>query len=328
MVFEFDLVSVVIPCFRQARFLESCLRSLQSQTWPHWEAIVIDDGSPDETQQVLAHMAADEPRLRSGAQVNRGVCAARNIGLSLAKGEFVQFLDADDLIESDKLRWQVAALRRRLDASLVFGDALYFDDSDPSRRSFAFDLSPDACNWIQAEATKQMPALDKALVRNPFPVCAPLVRRASIESVGPFDVSLTHCEDWELWIRLAASQHKFAYEPRDNTQALIRAHAISMSRDRSSMDAGAARMWLRALDYLTDARLRRLALIGAATPLGRLAPIEVLKALQVFSSANLRFAERFVVAVARFFLGTAAGRRLAPVARRLLPWRWACLLHS
>ena len=314
MVFEFDRVSVVIPCFRQARFLEACLRSLQSQTWPHWEAIVIDDGSPDETQQVLAHMAADEPRLRSGAQVNRGVCAARNIGLSLAKGEFVQFLDADDLIESDKLRWQVAALRRRLDASLVFGDALYFDDSDPCRRSFAFDLSPDACNWIQAEATKQMPALDKALVRNPFPVCAPLVKRASIESVGPFDVSLNHREGLELWIRLAASQHKFAYEPRDNTQALIRAHATSMSRDRSSMDAGAARMWLRALDYLTDARLRWLALIGVATPLGRLAPIDVLKALQVFRSANPRFAERFVVAVARLFLGTAAGRRVAPVA--------------
>ena len=327
MAFEFNLVSVVIPCFRQARFLEACLRSLQAQTWPYWEAIVIDDGSPDDTQQVLARMALSEPRLRSVAQRNQGVCAARNTGLALAKGEFVQFLDADDLIETDKLRWQVAALRRYSDASLVYGDALYFDDSDPTRRSYALDLSPNAYNWIQVEATKQVSTLEKSLIRNPFPVCAPLVRRASLESVGAFDVLLTHCEDWELWIRLASSQHKFAYQPHDNTLALIRAHPSSVSNDTTGMNAGAARMWRLSLNYLIDKHLRRLALIGAATPLGRLSQNDVLGALQVFDDADLSFSERQVVALARFFLGTTTGRRLAPIARRLLPWRMAYLLY-
>ena len=323
-----DLVSVLIPCYRQARFLEACIVSLQAQTWPHWEAIVIDDGSPDDTQQVLARLAASEPKLRIASQENLGLSAARNAAIALAEGEFFQFLDADDLLEPDKLRWQVQALRSNPDVSLVFGDALYFDDKNHDRRSYTLDLCPDAVNWIASEAMKESPALEKAVARNPFPPCAPLVRSTSLISVGLFDVSLTHCEDWELWIRLVAARYTFAYVPRNDTRALIRAHPASASCDTRKMTAGAVRMWLLTLTYLTDDRPRRHALMGAAMSLIRLSPNDGAKPLQALDSTRLTATERFIIAAQKVFLRPGIGRWLAPLARRLLPWRWSFLLHE
>lgn len=324
--FTANRVSVVIPCFRQAHFLEACLASLQAQSWPNWEAIVIDDGSPDDTQQVLARLAVAEPRLRSVAQPNRGLPAARNAGLAVATGEFVQFLDADDLIESDKFQWQVAVLNSRSDSSLVFGDALYFDDSDPSRRSYARNLDPAAQNWIQTEAVRDAPQLEKLLIRNQFPVCAPLVRRSSIDLAGPFEETLTSCEDWEYWIRMAATGHLFAYAPQDKTRALIRTHPSSMSFDRTRMYVSEVRMRSLTRAYMSDTALCRLAMAGAAKPLASLSPNAALEALDAYAGIDLRVGERFAIFLARIFVGSNLGRRLIPIARRVVPWRWSYLL--
>ncbi|MCX6954347.1 MAG: glycosyltransferase family A protein, partial [Verrucomicrobia bacterium] len=100
------LVSVVIPCFNSARWLPATLDSVLAQTWPRVEIIVVDDGSRDDSLAVARRYASRGVRVESIA--NSGAAAARNHGLALARGDYLQFLDADDLLAPDKLEKQLA----------------------------------------------------------------------------------------------------------------------------------------------------------------------------------------------------------------------------
>ncbi len=100
------LVSVIIPCYNQGEFLSFAFRSLQEQSLTQWECIVVDDGSTDNTAEVAESFIQADKRIRLIQQPNSGSAVARNKGLSVAEGEYIQFLDADDLLNSDKLRLQ------------------------------------------------------------------------------------------------------------------------------------------------------------------------------------------------------------------------------
>ena len=105
-------VSVIIPCYNQARFLPKALASLQAQTLEDWECIVIDDGSTDNTAEVVSNLALRDSRVRLLQKINGGSASARDMGLQYAQGEYIQFLDADDKIESEKFERQVAFMER------------------------------------------------------------------------------------------------------------------------------------------------------------------------------------------------------------------------
>lgn len=105
-------VSVIIPCYNQAAWLPKAVASLQAQTLGNWECIVVDDGSKDNTAEVVSNLALLEKRVRLVQQPNGGSAAARDRGLQEAKGEYVQFLDADDTIAPEKLEKQVAEMER------------------------------------------------------------------------------------------------------------------------------------------------------------------------------------------------------------------------
>ena len=100
------LVSIIIPCFNQGTFLVYALQSLLAQTINEWECIIIDDGSMDNSAEVAASYCRNDKRFHLIQQPNSGSAVARNKGLSVAEGEYIQFLDADDLLNSDKLRLQ------------------------------------------------------------------------------------------------------------------------------------------------------------------------------------------------------------------------------
>lgn len=100
------LVSIIIPCFNQGTFLVYALQSLLAQTMNEWECIIIDDGSMDNSAEVAASYCRNDKRFHLIQQPNSGSAVARNKGLSVAEGEYIQFLDADDLLNSDKLRLQ------------------------------------------------------------------------------------------------------------------------------------------------------------------------------------------------------------------------------
>jgi glycosyltransferase involved in cell wall biosynthesis len=100
------LVSVIIPCYNQGEFLSFAFRSLQEQSLTQWECIVVDDGSTDNTAEVAESFIQADKRIRLIQQPNSGSAVARNKGLAEAKGEYIQFLDADDMLNHDKLHLQ------------------------------------------------------------------------------------------------------------------------------------------------------------------------------------------------------------------------------
>ena len=191
-------VSVIIPTYNRSALLLETLGSVFAQTFADYEVIVVDDGSPDDTQAVLAPLVA-EGRVRSLTQANGGLSAARNTGLAEARGEFVAWIDDDDLWPADKLAVQVAALRARPAAVMHYG---------ASEKFGALRRPP----WPAAGAPDG-PAYE-AFVRGNWilSIGAALVRTAAARAAGAFDADIPAIEDWDFYLRLA-KLGEFAFDP-------------------------------------------------------------------------------------------------------------------
>lgn len=216
------LISIVVPCHNYGRFLGEAIESLQRQTWPSWECIIIDDGSTDNTEQVAEHYAKLDARIRVLSQPKRGVSAARNAGLSACIGDYVQFLDADDKLDPEKLERHAMYLMAKPDADIVYGDVGYFHEGDG-------DLATPVSRRLHfARISGQgEDVLASLLRRNIMVVNAPMIRRSALDDIGPFNQDLAGHEDWEYWIRLAIAGKTFHFLAAPNAKALVRVHAAS-----------------------------------------------------------------------------------------------------
>ena len=231
-------VSVIVPCYNHGHFIAQTLESLQRQTERSWEAIVVDDDSTDDTAGIVAALAAVDPRIRYVYRPHRGLSAARNFGLGLARGQYMQFLDADDLIEHEKLAHQVAVLAQHRDVGIVYGAARYFDASQPTTlRLNRYCDEP----WMPCvSGTHEV--LVALLEGNIMVVQAPLTRRQVLEKQGGFDESLPALEDWDLWLRCAIAGTAFLYTEQPGTRSLVRVNTASLSHNNAAMTAGAAKI--------------------------------------------------------------------------------------
>ena len=186
------VVSVVIPTYNRAAYLLETLASVFAQSFTDYEVIVVNDGSPDDTDRRLRPLA-EAGRIVYREQPNAGQSTARNRGLAEARGELIAFLDDDDLWPPDKLAWQVAALREHPDWLLVSGLAGLME-ADGTRRE------PDEPN-----GAVQLQSIDAIFegcgIISPGQV---LLRRTALEAAGGFDPTLHGCEDTDLWMRVAA----------------------------------------------------------------------------------------------------------------------------
>jgi len=182
-------VSVIIPTYNRAEYLAQALQSVFNQTLSPFEVIVIDDGSTDNTADVVR---AFEPRVRYFRHArNKGVSAARNRGLGVAQGEIIAWLDADDLWEPDFLATIVPLLAADAGLDGVYTGLVYIDA---------------AGNILSQSSQKVVPPsnLFSSLLDNCFIVtCALVVRKRCLEQVGDFDTQLGICEDYDMWLRLA-----------------------------------------------------------------------------------------------------------------------------
>ena len=189
------LISVIVPAFNAATTLDETLASLTRQVFGDWEAIVVDDGSADATLRVAAAWAARDLRIRVIAAPHGGVGAARNRGMAEARGDWIQFLDADDALEPRHLAQMSQAIRSHPQADVLF------------------------CGWrvvsSGAEGPEQHPPdLTQAFAvtarRAPFAIHSALTRRSAVEAAGQFDPDLPAAEDWDFWQRVARTGAKFA----------------------------------------------------------------------------------------------------------------------
>jgi glycosyltransferase involved in cell wall biosynthesis len=180
------LVSVVIPCYNQAHFLGEAIESVLSQTYPHFEIIVVDDGSTDNTSEV----ASDHQKVRLIRQENQGLSAARNAGLYQSRGEYIVFLDADDRLLPEALEVGVKELGAHPKCAFVFG----------YHNNIATDGSPLATSHPpHNEPDQYLALLHRCYIR----MHAVMYRRSVFETVGGFDTSLGASEDYDMYLRIA-----------------------------------------------------------------------------------------------------------------------------
>jgi hypothetical protein len=180
------LVSVIVPCYGQAHWLPDAVESVIAQTYAHWELIVVDDGSPDDTTAVATALAAAHPErdIRVLTTPNAGLPGARNNGVAQARGGYVLPLDADDVLAPTYLERLVGALDARPGASIAYAVLREFGDSD--------------LVWVTGPC-------DLATVREENRIAyASLYRRSLYDAVGGYRADARHYEDWEFWLRAAA----------------------------------------------------------------------------------------------------------------------------
>ena len=182
-------MSVVIPTYNLARFLPEAVASVRAQGWPDIETIVVDDGSTDETPDLLERLSR-EGGVRWFRQENAGAAAARNRGIREARKAWVAFLDADDFWLAGKLAAQFEALESRPSARFSYTDVRLRGEGGAET-----DL---ACG------TTDRPLLPQMLAGNMFATPTAVVRRDCFDRVGLFDARLRTGEDWDMWMRLAA----------------------------------------------------------------------------------------------------------------------------
>jgi glycosyltransferase involved in cell wall biosynthesis len=227
-------VSVIVPCFNYGHLLAETLESVRSQSLGEWECIVVDDGSTDDTGSVARSYASRDQRFSYLHQENRGLSAARNAGLRAARGGYVQLLDADDLLETEKLREHGAFLDQQPRYSLVYGPMRYFRERGGTRvlarRRNGVDVE-----WMRMWPDTDDEMLSALLEGNQFPVSAALFRRAVIEEVGYFDEALRSHEDWEFWLRCAFAGKRFCGLDAPGTKTLIREHGKGLTASAITM---------------------------------------------------------------------------------------------
>jgi len=226
MAFETPLVTVIIPAYNAAPWVERTLRSVLTQTYQNLEVLVVDDGSTDDTTPVVTAIAHQDPRVRLLHQANAGVAAARNLAIAQARGEFIAPIDADDLWYPENLEKQV---QRMIQGGPGMG-LVY---------SWSVDIDENDALMGGIRATTIQGDVYATLVCHNFlgNASASMMRRSCLEQVGGYDSRLRSqqaqgCEDWDLYLRIA-ERYEFGVVP----QLLVgyRKLSSSMSCDYSQM---------------------------------------------------------------------------------------------
>lgn len=178
-----SFVSIIIPCYNQAKYLPEALQSVLEQTYDNWECIIVNDGSPDNTDEVAKEWCARDSRFKYLKKENGGLSSARNAGIKTSTGEFILPLDADDKIGNQYLAEGISVLINQPDVALVYCEAEFFGDKTG--------------RWQLPEFT-----LEKLAISNMI-FCSAIFRRKDFDDYGPYDEQLLHgLEDWDLWLSI------------------------------------------------------------------------------------------------------------------------------
>lgn len=178
-------VSIIVPCYNQAHFLKDSLQSVLDQTYSRWECIIVNDGSPDDTESIAQKWCALDSRFKYLKKENGGPSSARNAGIQISEGDFILPLDADDCISSVFLEKLVPELLDDESLGVVSCYTKFFSENI---KETSFNLKPRGTNWIYLLYVNQL-------------IATSLYRKKCWKEVGGYDESMKKgFEDWEFWI--------------------------------------------------------------------------------------------------------------------------------
>jgi glycosyltransferase involved in cell wall biosynthesis len=218
------LVSIIVPCYNQAQYLDATLQSVFLQTYTNWECIIVNDGSPDHTEEVAKQWVEKDSRFVYLNKENGGLSSARNAGLDLIKGDYIQFLDSDDILDNRKLELSIKELYLDVNVNVVISNFRMFTDTPNS-------LSRPFCK-LGIEFFNFKSTLLKWESVFSIPIHCGLFNTYLFKDFR-FPEELKAKEDWIMWLCLFQKEIKVSF--LDKPLAYYRIHQKSMTKDAKHM---------------------------------------------------------------------------------------------
>ncbi|XWK85817.1 MAG: glycosyltransferase [Phormidium sp.] len=229
------LISVIIPVYNGEKTIRETIESVLKQTFTDFELIIINDASQDGTLEVIAKIT--DCRLSVFSYTNSGVSVSRNRGIEKAGGEFIAFLDADDLWTPDKLQVQLQALQENTQAAVAYSWTDWIDEAGKF-------LRPGSHITANGDVYKKL-----LLINFLDNGSNPLIRKQALLEIGGFDESLPPAEDWDMWLRLAA---KYPFVGVPFTQVLYRVSTNSASSNVLQLESSCLRVIEKAFNQADE----------------------------------------------------------------------------
>ena len=206
------VVSIVVTCFNQAGYLERSVKSVLAQTFTDLECIIVDDGSSDNTQEVAEQLKSYDSRVSYYYKENGGVSSSRNFGFKQAQGKWIQFLDGDDWIHEDKIRFQLSYSDRVDDENTVFYtdyERVFFD-----KEQHISNRQENIVGCLTSEQLIKRLLIPDFLANSPFPLLQQcLLMHRNVLDKKMFDLRLKAVEDRDFTADLLVAGVKFVYTP-------------------------------------------------------------------------------------------------------------------
>lgn len=306
-------ISVIVPCYNGEKFLCDLIESLQSQTFPDWECVIVDDGSTDDSRHIADRFAASDSRIIVKSQDNKGMAEARNTGYYASNpiNRFVIFIDVDDRLMPDALETLRRAIESKPALVAAYGSSTSFGTSSPAGELANLErYARERLGYRNYKVSRL--AIDEELT---FPdmliknwIITPgqvLIRRSAYDQVGGFDQSVFHAADWDMWIRLT---RKGPIKFVDKTVLLYRLHESNTSRAKGLMERHALAVRYKAVtsseqnssERLIAVRLLRRHLIENVLSRSRWAAQSLSKGELLGCARQLRYALRPLLDLTRF----------------------------
>jgi len=188
-----EKASIIIPCYKSAKTLEETLQSVFEMNFENWEALIINDGSPDNVEEIAFEWIKKDERFLYYKKENGGLGTARNYGIKKSNGRYILPLDSDNKVGKDYVRHAIKQFQKDPSIGVVYGDAQTFGTVEKK--------------WVVGEFNP-----NKLLVKNYIDACA-VIKKEVYDDIGLYDVNMPHQgnEDWDFWIRVANSKFRFHY---------------------------------------------------------------------------------------------------------------------
>jgi glycosyltransferase involved in cell wall biosynthesis len=240
------LVSIIVPCYNQAQYLDEALQSVFDQTYPYWECIVINDGSTDNTEEIAENWIARDSRFIYWYQENRGLSSARNTGLNCSTGDYIQFLDADDFLHNFKIKESLDQVKQ-VNADLIISNYVSFTNDTTKTIPPRYKLQEYYFNF------------ESVVFKWDFEFAIPIhcaLFNAKYFKYFRFPTHLKAKEDWVMWIVVFSNNPTTSFI--NKPYAFYRDHINSMITDKLLMQSNHVKSLLYLRNVLEENDFDRL----------------------------------------------------------------------